>query len=608
MLDLHLPEPVGILAEGDMTSLAIVSKDIRYQIGEILIINDGNSTEVYLFRVMNYANILRTGPELDQIAANIIRNRESYIARVQEEKMVKVFGMLIGYSVYNVDKEKWEFMKPRSLPSHFSYVYRGSDSKTALSLLLSQEFGHDIEIGKLLVGTKTLDIPIKLDIEALPMHVQVAGTTGAGKSYFMMTFITSTLKYNLINNISRKGQKKRKLALFMVDVHDEYMRGMKYEDEQYGIQNIAEATLTAGDDIFLSLFADKFYLTKEESSVELDIRKFTKQIRFRKKDLAVNDIISVMNVSDQMSSYMYWMSNTEGEEWISKIAEGDENEKSGPFAVGTISAVKRRLYPINNSTIFTDSEFSDLAEIIYNLEKGHFYNFNSALLSSTEQFLVLTMLARTLFALRQSLMSSTTWSQFKGQVKARLPKTIAEELLGENGNKQYSLLELYTLNKEGTDYRLKRVDQLPVIMLTIEEAPSILGAQMSKQGNIFIDISRQGRKFGIGMLLITQNISSMEPTILANTNTEVNMMLGNDIEINQAIINASNNISGYEQEFKVLSRGEAIITNSLRNVPMPVKIRNVPIYIKEELDFFKSPHKKLKIKKEKHIDTEVPIL
>ncbi|MHA1304135.1 MAG: hypothetical protein ACTSPI_10585 [Candidatus Heimdallarchaeaceae archaeon] len=336
------------------------------------------------------------------------------------------------------------------------------------------------------------------------------------------------------------------------------------------------------------------------------MQKFAKGIRFRREDLLVNDITSVMDVSDQMAAYMYWMSAQE-DDWITAIETATDDDQT-PFSKGTVSAVKRRLYSITKSNIFTDSQYSDLAEIVYNLEQGHFYNFNSALLSSNEQFIVLTMLARTLFALRQSLMSSTKWSQFERQVEMRLPKQVAKELLGKTPNSKYSIKDLYTFKKEGSDYTMKRINQLPVIMLTIEEAPSILGSQMSKQGNVFIDISRQGRKFGIGMLLITQNISSMEPIILANTNTEVNMMLGNEIEIRQAIMNASNNIAGYEQEFKVLSRGEAIITNSLRNVPLPVRIRNVPTYIKNEIPFFENPHKNLNVKKEKRITDDVPLL
>ena len=183
---------------------------------------------------------------------------------------------------------------------------------------------------------------------------------------------------------------------------------------------------------------------------------------------------------------------------------------------------------------------------------------------------------------------------------------IAQELLGDSPQSKYSLLGIYTSEKDNDGYRMKKVNELPVIMLTIEEAPSILGSHMSKEGNVFIDISRQGRKFRMGLLLITQNISAMEPIILANTNTEINMMLGNDIEIKQAIMNASNNISGYEHEFKVLSRGEAILTNSLKNIPLSVKIRNVPKYIEKEISFFSDPYKSLNIKRPKK-RTETPL-
>ena len=294
------------------------------------------------------------------------------------------------------------------------------------------------------------------------------------------------------------------------------------------------------------------------------------------------------------------------EDWITKIETMDEAEDLG-FAKGTKNAVQRRLYPIIKSPIFTEDEFSDLAELICNLEQGHFYNFSTALLSSSEQFVVITMLARTLFSVRQALMSSTTWSQFKEQVYSKLPRKIASELLGDSPNSKYSIKDLYVMGKKGNDFVMKNIKDLPIVMITVEEAPSILGSQMSKEGNIFIDISRQGRKFRIGMLLITQNISSMEPIILANTNTELNMMLGNEIEIKQAIVNASNNISGYENEFKVLSRGEAILTNSLKNIPIPVKVSNVPLYIEKELPFFTNPFEILKIKKTRTKATEVPL-
>ncbi len=604
-MKLDLAEPIGILSEGDISTLRIVCSDIRFQIGEILIIKPQSIDKMFLFRVMNYENMLRNIQDLGSIAANFLRNREAYIARVESEKLVKVHGLLMGYSEYDVDKKKWIFKKPRTLPPHFSEVYRGSESPEALSSLLEGELGTDIEIGQLLIGTSTLDIPICIDIDSLPMHVQVAGTTGAGKSFFMLTFITSALRNNLKNWVLKKDLNKN-VSVFMVDVHDEYMNGLQFEDKKKGIMDIANAVRKGGNEQYNAIFGDKFYLTRDLESVNLEMQRFSKPIRFRRADLTVSDVTSVMYVSDQMSGYMNIIRASD-QNWITKIETADEGDTRG-FAKGTVSAVKRRLYPIINSQIFKDDKVSDLAEIVYNLESGHFYNFNTALLSSTEQFVVITMVARTLFSLRQALMSSTKWTQFKEQLKSRLPHEIASELLGESANSAYSIKDLYTLGKDGSDYKLKNIKDLPTVMITVEEAPSILGSQMSKEGNIFIDISRQGRKFGIGLLLITQNISSMESLILANTNTELNMMLGNEIEIRQAIVNASNNITGYENEFKVLSRGEAILTNSLKNIPLPVKVSNVPLYIESQLPFFKDPSKVLKVERTKRETAEVPIL
>ncbi len=598
---LDLTNQIGFLAEGDVTALSVISADIRYQIGEILIVKPPEEHIMYLFRVMNYENILRSVQDLSSVATNFLKNRQAYIARVETEKYVKLHGFLMGYCELNESGE-WIFKKPRTLPPHFSEVYRGSDNPETLSILLAKEIGRDIEIGKLLIGTQTMDIPIKLNRESLPMHIQVAGTTGAGKSFFMMTFITSALKHNLKQYVEN-GDLNNRVSIFMVDVHDEYMKGVKHDDRLWGIYNIANTTVTNDSAYYDILFGEKFYLVSNMKGVPLEMHQFAKTPRFRYEDLSITDITSVMSLSDNMLGFMSSIAS-QYDDWIGAIEETDEDDK---YPKGTVNAVQRRLAPITRSTVFADHACSDLAEIVYNLEKGHFYNFSSALLSSSQQFLVLTMLARTIFACRQALMSSNTWSDFDSQLSNRLPKRIANELLGKVPN-PYNLRDIYTTTTQGGETLLKHISDLPVIMLTIEEAPSLLGSHMSKEGNVFIDISRQGRKYGIGLMLITQNISAMEPLILANTNTEINMMLGNDAEIRMAIMNASNNIAGYEQEFKVLSRGEAIVTNSLANVPLPVKVSNVPLYIKEELEFFGNPYGKLNKKKPKKMVEEDALL
>jgi len=74
-VELDLPERIGILAEGDISTLRVVCSDIRFQIGEILIIKPADSYQVFLFRVMNYENILRNIPEASGQIFGSIGNR-----------------------------------------------------------------------------------------------------------------------------------------------------------------------------------------------------------------------------------------------------------------------------------------------------------------------------------------------------------------------------------------------------------------------------------------------------------------------------------------------------------------------------------------------------
>ena len=50
------------------------------------------------------------------------------------------------------------------------------------------------------------------------------------------------------------------------------------------------------------------------------------------------------------------------------------------------------------------------------------------------------------------------------------------------------------------------------------------------------------------------------------------MSLGNETERREAIKNASADMSGFEKELQVLSRGQAIVSASSRDIPLPVSI------------------------------------
>ncbi len=81
----------------------------------------------------------------------------------------------------------------------------------------------------------------------------------------------------------------------------------------------------------------------------------------------------------------------------------------------------------------------------------------------------------------------------------------------------------------------------------------------------------------------------LDNVILSQLNTQINMALGNDEEIKAAVRNANEDISRFESEFRILDRGEAVVTASYRDLPLVVKIplfdsvyqRDRKMYMKE---------------------------
>ena len=116
------------------------------------------------------------------------------------------------------------------------------------------------------------------------------------------------------------------------------------------------------------------------------------------------------------------------------------------------------------------------------------------------------------------------------------------------------------------------VGKLPFVNVVIEEAPSILNPQRLRFGSVFRDISRQGRKFGIGLTVISQQVTEIDHGILTQLNTELTLSLGNEQERRAAIQNASADLQGFERELQVMSKGQVILTASYRDVPLPLQV------------------------------------
>ncbi|TET09682.1 MAG: ATP-binding protein [Candidatus Thorarchaeota archaeon] len=582
-----LGELYGKVGGGNQTALEIIGNNRDISVGEIFMIyshRDGHE-RVFFFRVLGLENYLRQVDNMTRVASTLMVEGDAYLSGIERNMLLTIGGRMLGYAE-KIDDE-WTFNSPRRLPDHLASVYRPIPGVTDSFAreILHQQISGEIYVGDFQIGEKTLDVPVMLPLEYLPMHVGIFGSTGSGKSNLMMVLIKSMIDNNL-KAFRNPDQDLSRISAFCIDPHDEFAKGV----DRYGIQDVV-------DDMSPStrkeVMGDFYYLTTHKRATQRDIRKYAREIRILWSEIKPRDLYSIMEFSSQMVSLIDAQFSSAGENWIRSIIDLDEGTAEIPK--GTLSAVKRRLRTIQRSPIFVENfsskRTSSLDDIFYAMETGRILVVNTSLMGDMEQFLLTTIVTRTLSDMRRALKSSGNLGDFERQGQMRLPssffnrvKAKARTFFGHGG--------------VANDSPVRDPRSLPVIQVTVEEAPSILNPELMKGQSVFKDISRQGRKFNIGLLVVSQQVSVLDNVILSQMNTEINLRLGNEREIRACIDNASVNISGFENEFRVMSRGEAIVTQSYRELPLPVRI---PLFDKVyERDKHRYKEKRAK-KSEDHI-------
>ena len=567
----------GVLAESNTQELKVIAKNEDVAVGDLFIMPSYRGHErFYIFRTSDYANIMNRTIQLGDVARNKLTMPDSYLSDdLTDEKLIELHGSLLGYS----EKEdgEWVFHRPRRLPDHLSDVYlideRNSD---AIKMLLGSQLGSEgICIGNLLAGEHPLsNVPVYLPPYAISHHIAIFGRTGCGKSNTMMVLIESMFKNNERVLKTGKGQKVSMLA---IDPHDEFL---DWHKKSGGRGGIGEITGKYSADEKAALVDPYYYLTPKQINENGGKAK----IRISRADIIPEDLISITEFSEQQSQFAGLMYSLHGEMWISKLLSGDlgDDPAIAQYMDATKGAVERRVSFLRNgqTKVFTsfDPEVgyeydSILPELVCALEKGRIITIDTTLMTEMEQFLLTTLVARVLFVLRKALKAARgDEASLKHEIRIAFgvganggnvgSKSLVDKLLEALDNDELPYL------KNGTPVA---IDTLPHINFVIEEAPSVLNPDRIRFGSIFRDISRQGRKFQIGLTVISQQVTAIDEGILTQVNTEITMALGNETERKEAIRNASADLFGFEKELQVMGKGQAILTASYKDVPLPIQ-------------------------------------
>lgn len=576
----------GILAEASTSEIVVYARNHDTSLGDLFLIpSDRGGERVYIFRMTQYANALRREDEMGPMAKNLMAMDDAFQADdFERDKLLRLSGTLLGYSETN-ERGRWVFRSPRKLPAHLSKVYKVGFGEEAqilqqelcLAELLAGQIAGGVEIGALLAGERPLEhVRVGIPGEYFAHHIGIFGRTGTGKSNNLMVLIQSILRNNRrLFSASREQRlpNDRVVSLFAIDPHDEFA---KWKPGSGGgitrlIRDMSAAERAGLVDPF-------FYLScrpQAALSADPEVGAVARQCVLHRHDITPTDLISIMEFTDVMAGACEIIGEMHGQRWIDAVLNGDVEQDDNIISRLSLSAINRRLGFLagNRSNLVPNDRHyaSALPEIIVALERGRVLDVDTTLMTEIEQFLLTTVVARTIFALRKAQKSSSTLEQLlgtedhPGEIDRHLPlqeslKTTLRERLGASDSPYLD------------GQRLRRLDELPAVNIIIEEAPSILNPARIKFGSVFRDISRQGRKFGVGLTVVSQQVTEIDNGILSQLNTEINMALGNEDERKAAVQTASNDIFAFKRELQVMGIGQAILSSSYKNVPLPVQI------------------------------------
>ncbi len=113
--------------------------------------------------------------------------------------------------------------------------------------------------------------------------------------------------------------------------------------------------------------------------------------------------------------------------------------------------------------------------------------------------------------------------------------------------------------------------------IVIEEAhnfaPRVVEGSYIPSRGIMRKIAREGRKFGVGLCIISQRPNKLDADVLSQCNTQFIMKMVNPADqeyIRQSVETVTEDIV---RDLPSLARGEAIVSGSAINLPVPVRIR-----------------------------------
>lgn len=506
-------EIVGQVVGGNFSDIVVRQKDGKnLEIGSILVSRQGDASLILQVFSLEY------GSQIDRSMQEMMSGQglEGGVveARPYEPELVNYvlarIKPLARVARRGADAGDAAVTNPKAMPPFFGTL----SDVTAADLDFVNRAGGGKGAGSIMVGymrsgTRILeDVEVRLPAEDVFAH------------HVLIPATTGRGKSNLVKTMMWHALDSDGVGALVLDAHDEY-----YGRHGYGLKDHPRAA------------AGLAYYTP--SSPPAGAHRLTIHLSL----IEPQHFEGIVEFSDAQLQTLRTCRQTFGRQWIAKIMTEPAESLSmeaGEVKRATLSVVRRKLRLLLGLSLDSDR----------NLISRH-----SVFDATTHGEGTVTTIAEQIKAGRIVVLDTSRLG------------TDAELLVG-------NIIATRVFEEYRDAKATGTLDSLPVAAVVIEEAPRVIGSDVLTSDNesIYATIAKEGRKFRVGLVAITQLSSVIPKTILANMNTKI--ILGNEMrqEREALIASASQDLSADDRNIASLDKGEAIVSSIFVPFAMPIKI------------------------------------
>lgn len=461
-----------------------------------------------------------------------------------------------------------------SLPSPTEPVFLVEDS--ILSKIFNNESNRIFHLGKL-AQNDGIDFTLDGD-KFFSKHVAIVGSTGSGKSCTVAKILQNVVGINDAKNINKSNKKNSHIIIF--DIHSEYKSAFELDkNEGFTLNYLDVEKLKLPYWLMNSEELETLFIESNEQNSHNQVSQFKRAVTLNKEKynpkikkvtydspvyFNINEVFNyIYNLNDEV------INKIEGEQHLPKLANGE--------------LVKDRNSYFNQKYEFTTSSKSNATKATNGPFNGEFNRFLSRFETKLNDkrldFLLLDQ-DREENSKYQTEHFEEILKQFMGYLdKSNITiidlSGIPFEVLSITVSLISRIIFDFAFHYSKLKHEMGSHNDIP-FMIVCEEAHNYIprtGGNDYKAAKKSIErIAKEGRKYGLSLMVVSQRPSEVSDTILSQCNNFINLRLTNINDqsyIKNLLPDNSRSISGI---LPTLSAGECLVVGDSTPIPSIVKM------------------------------------